>query len=54
MALIRRRSSGLTSAIGMSKALDATKLCRSSPELKASIRPSSPDRCAMMRISIWL
>ena len=35
-------------------AREATNECRSSPVLKASIRPSSLDRCAMIRISIWL
>ena len=28
--------------------------CRSSPEVKASISPASSERCAMIRISIWL
>ena len=36
------------------EARDATKVCRSSPVRKASMSPSSADRCAMMRISIWL
>ncbi|CFR67533.1 Uncharacterised protein [Mycobacterium tuberculosis] len=40
--------------MGTPNARDATNECRSSPVLNASMRPSSPDRCAMIRISIWL
>jgi hypothetical protein len=40
--------------MGTENAREATKECRSSPVRNASIRPSSLDRCAMMRISIWL
>jgi hypothetical protein len=54
MALIRRRISGSTSSIGMSNAREATNECRSSPDMNASMRPSSPERWAMIRISIWL
>ena len=54
MALILERISGVTSAGGTPKTREPTKRCRSSPDLKAAISPSSPDRCAMIRISIWL
>ena len=36
------------------KTVAATVVCRSSPDANASRSPSSPERCAMMRISIWL
>ena len=52
--VIRRRISGSTCSMGISNARDATKECRSSPDMKASMSPSSPERWAMIRISIWL
>jgi hypothetical protein len=52
--LIRRRSSGSTASGGRLNALDATKVCRSSPDWNASISPASSDSVAMIRISIWL
>ena len=49
---VEKLSTPDTSVAGMPKAMDATVVCRSSPDWKASMRPSSSDRCAMMRISI--
>ncbi len=52
MALTLVRISALTSAGSTPKMRDPTKRCRSSPAAKASMRPASPERCAMIRISI--
>ncbi len=54
IALIFERIEAVTSAGGTPNTRDPTNRCRSSPERNASIRPSSPDRWAMIRISIWL
>ena len=37
---------------GTPNAFDATNVCRSSPDVNASMSARSPERCAMIRISI--
>ncbi len=54
MALILRRISASTADRSTPKTWEATVVCRSSPEVKASMRPSSSERWAMTRSSIWL
>jgi len=52
MAFTFDRIAGVTSAAGTPNTREPTKRCRSSPARNASMRPSSPERCAMIRISI--
>ncbi len=54
IALTFARISEVTSLGSTPNTREPTNRCRSSPSLKAWMRPSSPDRCAMTRISIWL
>ena len=54
MALVRRRISASTSAAATPNTRLATVVWRSSPLRKASMRPPSSERWAMIRISIWL
>ena len=50
---MRERCWAVTSATGVPNTMEAMVRCRSSPELNAPMSPSSWDRWAMMRISIW-
>jgi hypothetical protein len=50
---MRLRASALTSATGIPKTCEATVTWRSSPLAKAAISAWSPERCAMIRSSIW-
>ncbi|MFB9309673.1 hypothetical protein ACFFRL_10790 [Agromyces hippuratus] len=52
MAFTFVRITGVTSAGSTPNTRAPTKRCRSSPALNASMSPGSPERCAMMRISI--
>ena len=52
MALILARISAVTSSGATENTVAAISAWKSLPERKASIRLSSPLRCAMMRISI--
>ena len=55
MALILRRISGVDRGLApRANTWEATVVCRSSPEVNASIRPSSSERWAITRSSIWL
>jgi hypothetical protein len=52
--LIRLRISPVISPGSVANTRAAITVWKSMPERKASIRPWSSDRCAMIRISIWL
>ncbi len=54
MALILRRISASTADCSTEKTWAAAVVCRSSPEVNASIRPASSERWAITRSSIWL
>ena len=54
MALTLLRSSWVTAAGSTPKTRPAVAAWKSCPEQNAAASASSPDRCAMIRSSIWL